>query len=401
MLADSEVGARQAKAKSPVRAEAASGPTQRVGPAFRPRAGKVTHAEVPDSGTESSPAIDDTSDERVLRAEPLVTRSLALALSDESRWQSLASALSRAASRSVGEAGQVCEQVNAGEILSTGNAVVTLETLCKTLLVPGFTVPQAIKSLRLCVTHLVSGEATGMQALAKSDGAWNTRVAVVNIANASGADAAAIFWDERTSRLWLALFQAKTGTSAKFLDALLTTDPWRQYEPVADRACASHSSSSHCRNLRASHHAFLREAAAFGVLRVVLHGGGFAPELVQRVNAYNASHPDSPIILFALTNPDRYASLAVTMEALGVMADDHSSEDQWDLRRPATEEDDEAAARREGPSPSSSSSGRRRGKRAEGGGGRRRSRDATRAVTTRAERGRADGGVDEDDEGEE
>jgi hypothetical protein len=277
--------------------------------------------------------------ERMLpRTEPLVMTSLSRLIGQGTIWRTLATTLSEASSHSAGEAGQICEQVTAGVLLGTGatDAGVTLGVACQNLAVPGYVVPASVEHLNLCVTSLVSGAATGIQALADVNGALRREVAVVNIANQCGADAAAVFADNATMppQPWLALVQDKTGKEAKFLNALLTTDPWRQYEPTADRARESHSISPFCRRLRAAHHAFLGSAQIAGTLRIIMHGGGFAPSLVARVNRFNTNHPTCPIVLLSLTDTERYAEFAQTMRALGAMADDGSSEEQWRLRPP-------------------------------------------------------------------
>ena len=113
----------------------------------------------------------------------------------------------------------------------------------------------------------------------------------------------------------------------------MTTDPWRQFEQVADREKDEVSEARFCRRLRDAHRAFLRRAdvSATRTLRIVVHGRGFASELVKRVNNYNL-RADSPMALLAFTNLERYASLATTMSSLAVMGDDGSSESDWEVR---------------------------------------------------------------------
>jgi hypothetical protein len=254
----------------------------------------------------------------------------------------------------------VCEQVVAGVVLSTGGVPDgrTLAELCAVLSVDGFVVPPSIQGLRLRVTRLVSGATLGVAALTVEDGSLRMDEAAVNILPSCGADSATVLQDDDGGH-WLALMQMKTGKGAKFLDALVTTDPWRQFEPKEDRAKQSHSPSSFCHLLRAAHHDFLRAADHVGVLRVVVHGGGFAPSLVRRVNDYNRAHPRSPIVLFGLTDTTRFRFLGATFRSLGAMADDGSPEKSWNLRSPRAADADAPAAGAGG---------------AAGGGGRRRRR---------------------------
>jgi hypothetical protein len=275
-------------------------------------------------------------------SEPLVMAALSRTLSKRHLWTTLAYELAKQASSSSAEAGLVWEQALAGKLLAVGTDGKTLAEFGEEFPVEGFVMPELAKRVRIKVARLASGQEVGWRAIESDESAVLVDVAAVNMSPFCGADAVVVGRDELDGGLCVVSIQLKTGKHANFLSALLSTDPRRQCEPVRDRRERTRSTGKALCRVRATHHAFLDRAHFAKTIRVVAHGGGFDSALVGRVNMYNSTSGDSPILLFAAMQ-DHCTMFAQTLRERGAMMDDHSAASEWHLRRDSVADSDSEA----------------------------------------------------------